>query len=127
LRDRSREAADPAGDPEHEQHDADHDPGGGDLARPQAACQDHGRDRLHRLYRQRQAIEQARGDQEGGKAEQHPGWGETGHGHRTDDMRDEGAEITARATAFQEEATARHGPGKLSHELQIPEMAIPRP
>jgi hypothetical protein len=39
--------------------------------------------------------------------EQHADRRETGDGHRSDDVRDEGAKIAARAAAFQEEAGSR--------------------
>jgi hypothetical protein len=47
---------------------------------------------------QRQPIEQARRDQERGETEQHPGGGQTGNGHRADDVRDESTEIATSAS-----------------------------
>jgi hypothetical protein len=91
------EAGDPAGDPEHKQHGADHDPSGGDLARPQAAGYDHGRNRLHRLHWQRQAVKQAGGDQKRGEAAEHTGRRKTGDGQCPNHVRDEGAEVAAGA------------------------------
>ena len=126
LRDGAREPTDPAGNAQDEQHDADHHPGGGDLAGRKAARQDHRRDRLHRLHRQRQAIEQPGRDQESGEAEQHAGRGQTGDCHRADHMRNEGAEIAARAAAFQEEAPYRQSGGTLGHAVSIAETCAAR-
>jgi len=56
-----------------------------------------------------------------GEAKEHPGRGETSDGHRSNDVRDKGAKIAARAAALQEEASARRDRGKLSHQASIPE------
>jgi len=56
-----------------------------------------------------------------GEAKEHPGRGETSDGHRSNDVRDKGTKIAARAAAFQEEASARRDRGKLSHQASIPE------
>jgi hypothetical protein len=89
--------------PNTSSHDADHHSGGGDLARPEAARQDHRGHRLHRLDRQRQAIEKARGDEKGGKAKENSRRSQAGDGHCPDRVRDKGAEIAARAACFLED------------------------
>jgi hypothetical protein len=60
-RDRSRKPPDPAGDAQHQNHKAQHDAGGGDLAGTKTAGQDHRRYSLHRPHRKRQAVEEAGG------------------------------------------------------------------
>jgi hypothetical protein len=102
LRDRACEETNPAGDAEHKQHDAEHYSGGGNLARPKPAGQDHGRNGLHRLHRQRQPIEQARADQEERETKEHPRRSQTRDSHCPDPMGDKGAEIAASAAVLQE-------------------------
>ena len=58
------EAAYPARDTQDEEDDTEHHTGGGDLTRAQPISKDDGRDRFHRLHRQRQAVEQPSRDQE---------------------------------------------------------------
>jgi len=92
------------------------------LARPKAARQDHRRNRLHWLYRQRQPIEQPRRDQKDGEAKKHTHRRETGNRHRPDDVGNECTKIAARAAAFQKEASCRRGRGTLRHKLQYQKL-----
>jgi hypothetical protein len=69
-----------------------------DLAPGQTGGDQHRRDRLHRLHRDREPVEQARRDIEDAEAQQHADRGETCHRDRAQGVRQERAEV-AKGTA----------------------------
>ena len=100
LRDHASETPNPAGNPEDEQYEAEHQTCGGNFAWVQPICQDHRRDGFHRLDWHGQAVEQPGRDQEYTEPQQHPHGCQPGHGHRPDYVRDERAEVTTSAAEF---------------------------
>jgi hypothetical protein len=97
LRHQPCEARDRPGQREQQEDQPEAEAGCGDLAGGKTARDQHRRDRLHGLDRDRQPVEQAARDEERAEAEQHADRGETRHRDRAQGMRQEGAEIAERA------------------------------
>ncbi len=97
LRNDPRQPADRAGRCQHQQDHPDRHARRRNLARAGLPRHQHGRHRLHRLHRHRQAVEKAAGHEEGAEAGQHSGGRKARHGDSADHMREEGAEVAARA------------------------------
>jgi hypothetical protein len=79
------------------------------LARVEAAGQDHRRDRLHRLHRHRQAVEEAGAEEGDAEAEEHARRRHARDGDRAKDERQERAEIA-------------EGPAELAEEASLPAL-----
>ena len=78
-------------------------PAGRDLAWSHARGENDGRDRLHRLHGHRDFVEPAAANQEQSEARKDSERVEPRHGDRSDDVRNESAEIATRAAALGDE------------------------
>jgi hypothetical protein len=88
-----RRPADRAAEGEREQDQPPGDPCRHHLARREPTGNDEGADRLHRLHRQWQTVDQAGRQEEGSKAHKHPTRGHPRDGDRAEQDRQQGAEV----------------------------------